>query len=147
MLSTHLTACMRLRVLVGVIALVAMELPGGRMDVGAAEPKTATVRLVIDYGDGVETHFSALPWRDGMTVIDALAAAKGHRRGITYVQRGSGSTAMITKIAELQNEGSGKNWLFYVDGKIGEESAGITKLKAGDTALWRFKEYDYNQDS
>ena len=31
-------------------------------------------RLVIDYGDGVEKHFVALPWDEAATVADGLAA-------------------------------------------------------------------------
>ena len=34
-----------------------------------------TVRLIVDYGDGVEKHFTALAFREGMTVMDALKAA------------------------------------------------------------------------
>ena len=55
----------------------------------AAEPKAATVRLVVDYGDGAQVHFTALPWREGMTVLDALGAAQAHPHGITFSQRGS----------------------------------------------------------
>ena len=34
----------------------------------------AIVKLVIDYGDGVQKHFVALEYKDGMTVFDALLA-------------------------------------------------------------------------
>jgi len=109
-----------------------------------AEPKPATVQLVVDYGDGVQVHFTALSWRTGMTVLDALTAAQKHAHGITFSYRGSGSSAMITKIGDLKNEGDGKNWLYEVNGKPAEISAGILELKAGDAVLWKFQVYDYN---
>jgi hypothetical protein len=105
------------------------------------------VQLVIDYGDGVETHFTGLPWRDGMTVLDAMTAASKHSHGITFKQRGSGGGALITQIGDVANEGGGrenKNWLFYVNDKQATASAGKTELGAGDVALWRFQVYEYN---
>jgi hypothetical protein len=113
----------------------------------AAEPAAAdkpvkAVRLVVDYGDGVEVHFKALPWRAGMTVVDALEAAQKHPRGIKYVQRGRDATAMITEIGGKKNEGSGKNWIFSVGGKTADLGAGAYELKPGDTILWEFKDYE-----
>ena len=99
---------------------------------------------MVDYGDGVEVHFKALPWRDGMTVLDALVAAQARPHGVTFAHRGSGSSAMITKIGDLKNEGDGKNWLYSVNEKSGEVSAGAHKLKPLDAILWKFQVYDYN---
>ncbi len=104
-----------------------------------------TVRLVVDYGDGVQVHYTALPWNDGMNVVDALAAAEKHPRGPKVRQRGRGRSALITEIGGLKNEGSGRNWLYSVNGKPADVGAGSYELKAGDTILWEFKEYDYNQ--
>lgn len=103
-----------------------------------------SVQLTIDYGDGVQTRFKALPFRQGMTVLDALVAAQKHPRGVKFVQRGKGAGAMVTELGGLKNEGSGKNWLYSVGGKPAEESAGIHELKPGDAILWEFKAYDYN---
>jgi ABC-type transport system substrate-binding protein len=110
----------------------------------AADVKAETVRLVVDYGDGAQVHLTALPWRDGMTVLDALAAAKKHPHGITFAQRGSGASSLVTQIGDLKNEGDGKNWLYTVNGKLAPVGAGAYKLKAGDGILWEFKDYEYN---
>jgi len=109
----------------------------------AADPRPA-VRLVVDYGDGVQVHFTALPWSNGMTVVDALAASQKHPRGIKFVQRGRGTSAMITEIGGQKNEGDGKNWLYSVNGKSADVGAGGYELKAGDVILWEFKPYEYN---
>ena len=123
------------------LALVALLLASST--VLAADPQPV-VRLVIDYGDGTQVHFTALPWQEGMTVVDALAAAQKHPRGIKFTQRGRAASAMITELDGLKNQGDGKNWLFSVGGKTAEVGAGAFELKAGDTILWEFKDYDYN---
>jgi hypothetical protein len=126
------------------IAMAAIVLAHATVTLVGAEPKTSTVRLVIDYGDNVQVHFTALAWHDGMTVLDALSAAQTHRHGIAFTHRGSGSTAMVTKIGDLKNEGDGRNWLYSVNDKKGEVSAGICKLQPRDAILWKFEVYDYN---
>jgi len=117
--------------------------------VALAEPapaaaKVAQVSVVIDFGDGAQWRYNALPWRDKMTALDALAAVKAHRRGVNYVQRGTGAHAMITQIGDLKNQGDGKNWLYEVNGKPAEVGAGALTLQAGDAVLWKFQTYDYN---
>jgi len=107
-----------------------------------AKQAPKTVRLVIAYGDGAELHFTALPWKAEMTVLDALEAAKRHPHGITFTQRGRGTTAMITQIGNLANQGNGKNWLYSVNDKTAEVGAGAYELADGDRILWEFKEYE-----
>ena len=104
-------------------------------------PKPPTVRLIIDYGDGVEKHFTALAWKEGMTVLDALEAAQKHPRGIKFVYRGKGATAFLTQIDELENEGRGRNWVYRVNDELAKKSFAILTVKAGDTILWTFGEY------
>jgi len=124
------------------VLLVAAD---GRAADKPAVKSSSIVQLVIDYGDGAQLHFPALPWREGMTVLDALKAASAHQHGVKFAQKGSGSTAMVTKIADLANEGDGRNWLYSVNDKQGEVSAGIHKLRSGDTVLWKFAVYEYNE--
>jgi hypothetical protein len=97
------------------------------------------VSLVIDYGDGAEKHFTALPWRKGMTVLDALDEARKHPRGIRYEHRGTGATVFVTQIDDLTNEGAGRNWTYRVNDKPATRSCGIFELLANDAILWRFK--------
>lgn len=105
----------------------------------AAEPAATTVSLAIDYGDGVEKRFTALPWKKGATVLDALTAAQAHPRGIRFTHRGAGETAFVSKIDDLANEGGGgRNWRFHVNGKGGDRSCGIFELQAGDSVVWQF---------
>ena len=103
-----------------------------------------TVRLIIDYNDGVEKHFTALVFRDGMTVLDAVKAAKASPHGITFVHRGRGPTALLTQIDDLKNQGGGrskKNWLFKVNGKLATVGFGSYRLEPADVIRWTFGVY------
>ena len=126
------------------LLIAVLLLAGPIAGLPAAEPKPA-VRLVVDYGDGVQVHYTALPWQQGMTVVDALTAAQNHPHGLKLTQKGKGTSTLITEIGGLKNEASGKNWLFSVNGKQAEVGAGGYELKAGDNVLWEFKAYEYNQ--
>ncbi|MHB8970850.1 MAG: DUF4430 domain-containing protein [Pirellulaceae bacterium] len=136
---------MNRRPLLGIARLLGliMLLAGWHAAASADEPQTPpkTVRLVVDYGDGVEKHFTALAWKEGMTVLDALVAAQKHPRGIKFVYRGKEATAFLTQIDELENEGRGKNWIFRVNDEMASQSFAIFAVKAGDTVLWKFGEY------
>jgi hypothetical protein len=97
--------------------------------------------LVIDYSDGVQKHFTHIAWKMGLTVQDALRLAQEHPRGIRCEFKGEGGTTLLTRIDDVVNQGRGNNWLYRVNGKMGEVSCGIRKLDAGDTVLWKFEEY------
>jgi hypothetical protein len=120
----------------------------GQLAVGAAEtagPERAEpdpVCLIVDYGDGVQKHFTQLPWKAEMTVLDALLLARDHQRGIRLDYRGRAATSLVTQIDDLANQGGGgRNWIYYVNKKPGSRSCGIQPLQAGDTVLWKFERY------
>jgi len=107
----------------------------------AAAQDAPSVRLTIDYGDGVQKTFSALEWTEKMTVLDALQAAEKHPRGIKVKHTGAGETVFVTAIDDVANEGrGGRNWRYTVSDHPARTSAGIAELKAGDTILWRFRQ-------
>lgn len=108
----------------------------------ADDTKSRHLRLVIDFGDGVEKHFTQLQWKDKMTVLDAMQLARQHRRGIRFEHRGKGATLLLTQIDDVKNQGSdGRNWIYRVNEKVGDRSIAIYPLKSGDTILWKFETY------
>ena len=119
------------------VGSVAVAAVGGR----AADEAKTTVTLIVDYGDGVEKHFSQIAATPGMTVLQVLEAAQKHPRGIKLVYRGRGETAFLTQIDDLANEGRGKNWTYRVNGELPPRSFALCEVRAGDTILWRFGDY------
>ncbi len=103
------------------------------------------VRLIVDYNDGVQKHFTALPWKKGMTVLDAMKHAKASPHGITYEYRGSAANAFLTRIDDLENQGGEadkKNWLYWVNTRFADRSFGIQELEPADVVLWRFGKWE-----
>jgi hypothetical protein len=111
----------------------------------AAQPaaeELKTVKLSVDYGDGVQKHFLSITWQRGMTVLDVMRAADRHPRGIGFQYRGKRATALLTAIDDVQNEGGrGRNWIYRVNGKLADRSFAIYELQSGDKVLWKFDVY------
>jgi hypothetical protein len=105
-----------------------------------AQAQTATVRLVVDYGDGVIKTITALPWSKGSTVLDVMNAAKDHPHGITFSYTGSGASAFLTRIDGVANEGGGgrKNWQLWVNTSYADRSFGVYEVQPLDVVFWRF---------
>ena len=107
----------------------------------SADKKKSTVTVTIDFGDGFQKRYTSIPWKSKMTVMDATQAATKHKRGIKIKYRGRRATAFLFQIDDLKNEGRGKNWLYSVNGKLGDRSFALFPVKAGDTVLWKFRKY------
>jgi hypothetical protein len=129
-------------------AATSAEATGGgkaAADAKLAGAKPHTVELIIDYGDGVQKRFTDIGWRESMTVLDVLKAAQDHSHGISFSARSSGDTAMMTKLDDEKNQGGAadaKNWIFRINGRMGDESCGIAEVRPGDTVLWKFGLYE-----
>ena len=122
-----------------VLAGLGRLLNGGLLAADDAPPPR--ISMIVDYVDGVQKHFTALPWRDGMTVLDALNAAQQHPRGIKFSFRGRDTTAFLTRIDDLENQGRGSNWIYRVNGDMADRSFATFPLRAGDAILWKFGDY------
>jgi hypothetical protein len=136
----------RLKSLLGGMVVALLGLSGTWADEpsAGAEPNDSVVQMVVDFGDGVQKHFTQLKWQEGATVFDVMQAAMRHPRGIRVKYRGKRETLLVTEIDGLQSEAAGagsRNWIFRINGQLGQRSAGISPLKAGDTVLWRFETY------
>jgi hypothetical protein len=108
----------------------------------AEQPATQTVSLSVDFGEGRRREWPTIRWRDGLTVADALAMATGPddaSEPLRFVQKGSGSSALLTELADVPNEGAGgRNWIYQVNGKHADRSFAVYELQAGDEVLWRY---------
>jgi hypothetical protein len=103
------------------------------------QAQSATVRLVVDYGDGVIKTISGLPWAKGSTVLDVMNAAKNH--GISFSYTGSAASAFLTRSDDVANEGGGgskKNWQLWVNTSYADKSFGVYEVQPLDVVFWRF---------
>ena len=76
------------------------------------------------------------------TVSDLLKHVADTNESFNYKSRGSGRTFFITEINGQKNEGArGRNWIYTVNGKLGNKSAGLFEIKAGDEIEWILKRY------
>src|SRR5262249_29412090 len=120
-------------------------LAGGPALLSAAAAEENTVRLTVDYGDGVTKTVNDLAWSKGNTVLDAMKAATARSHGISFSYTGSGTSAVLTKIDDVQNQGGGagkKNWQYWVNGTYGDRSFATFELQAQDEVVWRFTEQE-----
>jgi hypothetical protein len=107
----------------------------------ASQDAAQTVRVIVDYGDGTTQSIDNLPWAKGNTVLDAMTAAAARAHGISFSYTGSGATAVLIKINDVQNQGGGagkKNWQYWVNGSYGNRSFAAFALQPQDVVVWRF---------
>ena len=109
-----------------------------RVDTNAAKTpaRPQTFSLRIDFGDGRETSMDTIEWKPDTTALDALRAAEAE--GVAFRQRGQGATAFVESVGGLDNTGSGKNWLFYVNGEKADQGAGVRLVQPNDVVLWKY---------
>lgn len=115
----------------------------GESESPAGSGEDHTVRLVVDFGDGMQKVYTQLEWKPDWKVWNVLEAASRHARGLQLDQRGRGQTLLVESIDGVKNEvgRDGRNWIYRVNGEIGDRSAGIYPVKPGDTVLWKFETY------
>ena len=103
-----------------------------------AHAQSATVRLVVDYGDGVIKTITGLPWAKGSTVLDVMNAAKDRPHGISFSYTGSGASAFLTRIDDIANEGGAKkNWQLWVNTSYADRGCGVYEVQPLDVVFWR----------
>ena len=84
------------------------------------------VSLTVDYSNGAQKHFAAVPWQAGLTILGALEAAQAIAPGlaVTYGSDRSGH-AMDVAIDGVPGEADrAARWAFWVNGRPGPERLG-----------------------
>lgn len=102
------------------------------------------VALEIDYGNG-RKQLAAVPWREGMTALDVLAAVQAGATPTKVERRGEGATAFVEAIDGVHNGGGSKsdrNWLYKVNGRLSPAGAGTVVVDAGDRVLWQYAAWE-----
>ena len=99
------------------------------------------LRLKIVFGEEKQV-FEVESSEKLKTVSNLLKHVADTNESLKYESRGSGRTFFLTEINGQKNEGAGgRNWIYTVNGKLGNKSAGLFEIKAGDEIEWNFKRY------
>lgn len=110
----------------------------------AATPAITTVSLAIDFGNGFEMHYTALPHTPKMTVFDALQRASEHAHPLVFKHTGSGTTAFISQIGDTTNQKGPESfyWQYRVNGQYAKKGAGAFEIAPGDQVRWFYGKYE-----
>jgi hypothetical protein len=84
----------------------------------------------------------SVPWKDGQTVLDVMNAAK--EQGLKFEIKGEAEKTFISNIDDISNPAGEENpkfWLYYVNGKKANRSAGGYSINPGDVILWKFEQH------
>ena len=100
---------------------------------------TQTIALEFEYGNGFSKHFKSIGISQGDTVLDAMKTMQKHPHKILFKSRGNGEFVFIYEIDLIKNQGNGKNWMFYVNGRRAKVGVGAYKLKANDHVVWKYE--------
>jgi len=97
-----------------------------------------TVTLEVDFGGDKRSKSIDVVCSPDSTVLQSLERAREMKK-LKFDSRGVGETVFISAIDGMKNEGSGgKNWIYKVNGELGDKSAGIYEVNPGDRVTWSF---------
>ena len=108
---------------------------------------TGTVQLEIEFNSERKNINVAVPCSVDSTVFTILQRA--HNMGdLKFDSMGlTDDMKFVTSIGGVDNlNEQGDNWVFRVNGKLGDKSAGVYPVKPGDQIQWAFGKYDENED-
>ncbi len=110
------------------------------------------VRVVIDFPDGTQVHYTRVDMASvkaeegtwtALEVMQIASQVEGPR-ALHFASKGSGSTAFVTAIGGLANEGGGegkRNWQFWINDDFAKQGIGSARLKPGDRLTWSYLPY------
>lgn len=131
-------------VIAGMLATVTFTI--GCNGAAVAEPDSkstaaGTVQLRIDFQSEKKEIDVRIPCSEDSTVFTILERAQ-NLGDVKFESRGEGETAFVTSIGGVENQAAaGDNWVYRVNGELGDKSCGVFSVKPGDEVLWVFGKY------
>jgi hypothetical protein len=117
--------------------------PGGDPSETAGTPETpeaAAVRVRVLRGVTAEIIEGTVPWQTEMTVFDVISRFSP---ALGVESTGQGESLFVKSIAGQKNLGSaGDNWIYRVNGQLGDRSCAVYPVSAGDEVVWSFGKYE-----
>ena len=107
----------------------------------ATSSVVGTVQLVIDFDGRRENVSVDVPCSVNSTVFQVLERAR-NMADLEFYNSGTGETTFVRSIDGIENEGAeGENWIFRVNGKLGDKSCGVFPVQPGDRVEWALGDY------
>jgi hypothetical protein len=106
---------------------------------GDANAATVSFLLTIDFGDDKKSLSWPMNCPPETTVLEVMQRAQ--QAGILELaSSGGGEMAFLSAIDGIKSEGgSGKNWVFYVNGELAKRGCGTVVVQSFDEIDWRFE--------
>lgn len=99
---------------------------------------TIEASLRIQFGGLAEDYSESIRVTEPAVVFDVLRAGLGDELEYT----GTGSGLFIKAIRGVANQGAGgPNWVYRVNGELGNVSCGVRTVEAGDEITWSLGSY------
>jgi hypothetical protein len=100
-----------------------------------------SVQLEIDYRSDRDKLTLKVPCTSDSTVLSVLQQAK-KSGDLEFVSTGRAETAFVRSISGVENQAAeGDNWVYRVNGDLGDRSCGKFSVKPDDHVLWVFGKY------
>lgn len=105
------------------------------------------VSLKIDFGKFGNEINLLVPCYENSTVLSVISSAARNREIEGVKWHGSGETAFLTAINGVENQKSnGDNWVYRVNGKLGDSGCDVFCVKPDDVIVWSFGKYSPESD-
>lgn len=108
----------------------------GEVDQGRQTGEIEKVSLVLDFGEGKISTYSA-KIKDSTTVWEVLSRV-AKENDFNLVSEDSDFGVFIKEIGGKANT-KDQFWLYFVNGKMGEVAADKYELKTGDLVEWKYE--------
>lgn len=79
----------------------------------------STVALTIDYSNGAQKHFTRIPWKKGMTILEAIEASEriAPKSSVTFGSDRSGHVLGLVIDDVPSKDGPASEWVVWVNAK------------------------------
>ena len=98
--------------------------------------------LVIRFNGKAEDREFQVPCPPSSTVLTVMRSVPNGSLEFEMIGADN-ATAFIVSIGGVENEKNlGDNWVYRVNGKLGDKSSGLFPVQPGDSIVWSFGKYE-----
>lgn len=106
-----------------------------------SNPVVETATLEIQFNSHGEDLKLEVLCGEGATVFLVMERAR-ENGDLEFESTGRDATLFVQSIGGVKNQaGGGDNWVYRVNGELGDRSCGVFSVNPGDRVLWVFGDY------